>query len=170
MANEAPKPKRQFGGELVIPVIAVIFTLYYFSTIWNSPWTAQVSAFFVGGVLLLVCGLFLARVVLSMRRGEGALGFANLFNHGDFSTGRIWLIAATVGYCVLIDYGGFTLTTFLFLAFSMGVLGGWRKLGLIAGLSAAMALGGWAVFIWAFDTRFPRGPFEDLMRAVLANG
>ena len=37
-------------------------------------------------------------------------------------------------------------------------------------ISAAMALGGWALFIWAFDTRFPRGWFETTMQAVLANG
>ena len=36
-------------------------------------------------------------------------------------------------------------------------------------ISAIMALTGWAVFIWAFDTRFPRGWFENTMRA-LTNG
>ena len=33
-----------------------------------------------------------------------------------------------------------------------------------------MALSGWALFILAFDTRFPRGWFEETMKAVLANG
>ena len=151
-------------------MIAVIFTLYFFSTIWNSPWTAQVSAFFVGGVLILVCGLFFLRVFLSLRRGEGSLGFGNLFNHGDFTSGRIWLLATTTAYCVGIEYGGFTLTTFLYLACSMTILSGRRRLGLIAGMSATLALCGWAIFILAFDTRFPRGPFENFMKAVLANG
>ena len=40
--------KWQIGGELIIPIAAVIFTLYYFSTIAHSPWTAQVNAFLVG--------------------------------------------------------------------------------------------------------------------------
>ena len=40
--------KKSIGGDLVIPGAAVILTLYYFSTILESPWTAQVSAFFVG--------------------------------------------------------------------------------------------------------------------------
>jgi hypothetical protein len=41
---------------------------------------------------------------------------------------------------------------------------------LIVILSAVMALGGYAVFILAFDTRFPRGPFEALMKLVLPHG
>ena len=60
---EPNKTRRQLGGELVIPCLAIAFTLYFFSTIWNSPWTAQVSAFAVGGVLLLVCTMFFVRTL-----------------------------------------------------------------------------------------------------------
>ncbi|MDU8944754.1 tripartite tricarboxylate transporter TctB family protein [Ovoidimarina sediminis] len=165
-----PKKRRQLGGELIIPVAAVIFTLYYFSTIWNSPWTAQVSAFFVGGVLLLVCGLFILRSVLWMARGEGVFGFANIFSYEDIRSGRIGLLAATIGFCFLIEPLGFTLATFLFLFASMLVLAKGRRPFFIAFLSASIALVGWAVFILAFDTRFPRGWFENTMRAVIGNG
>jgi hypothetical protein len=41
---------------------------------------------------------------------------------------------------------------------------------LILTISALVALIGWAVFIWAFETRFPRGWFETTMKAVLTNG
>ena len=170
MASEDSRPPRQIGGELVIPVIAVGFTLYFFSTIWNSPWTAQVSAFLVGGILLFVCAIFIVRCMLWLSRGEGTLGFSNLVNMDDIRTGRIGLFATTVAYCILIDQFGFTLTTFLFLAISMLILSKGRNAGFIAMVSALMALGGWAVFIWAFDTRFPRGWFEMTMKAVLANG
>lgn len=170
MATQNDKPERQLGGELVIPVLAVVFTLYFFSTIWNSPWTAQVSAFFVGGVLLLVCAIFIMRSIIWIRQGEGSLGFANLFNKDDIRTGRVGLLVTTVGFCVFIDQLGFTLTTFLFLSLSMMVLSKGNRPMFIVMISAAMALGGWAVFIWAFDTRFPHGWFETTMKAVLANG
>jgi hypothetical protein len=75
-----------------------------------------------------------------------------------------------VAYVVLIESLGFTLTTFLFLAISMLILAKGRNPVFIMAISAVMALGGWAVFIWAFDTRFPRGWFENMMRTVLANG
>ena len=87
------KTQRQLGGELVIPVLAVVFTLYFFSSIWNSPWTAQVSAFAVGGILLLVCGIFIIRCGIWLRRGEASLGFSNLFSREDLHTGRIGLLA-----------------------------------------------------------------------------
>ena len=167
---DSNKTRRQLGGELVIPFLAVAFTLYFFSTIWNSPWTAQVSAFAVGGVLLLVCTIFILRCLVWLRQGEGSLGFGNLINREDIATGRVGLFITTLGYCLLIERLGFTLTTFLFLTLSMMILSKGKRPIFITVISAAMALGGWAVFIWAFDTRFPRGWFETTMKAVLSNG
>ena len=170
MPSDPHKPPRQIGGELVIPIIAVGFTLYFFSSIWNSPWTAQVSAFMVGGILLLVCAIFFVRAGMWLVRGEGTLGVGNLFTMDDIRTGRIGLLLTTIAYVMFIDTLGFTLMTFLFLAASMLILAKGRNAGFITMSSAAMALTGWAVFIWAFDTRFPRGWFETTMKAVLANG
>lgn len=162
--------KRQLGGELVIPALAIGFTIYYFTTIWNSPWTAQVSAFLVGGVLILVSCVFILKCIMWISRGEGSLGFRNLFGREDISSGRIGLLVTTVGYCLLIEPLGFTLATFLFLFSSMTILAKARRVPFILLISALISLGGWAVFIWAFDTRFPRGWFENTMRAVLGNG
>ena len=170
MSSERTEAKRQLGSELVIPVLAIGFTLYFFSSIWHSPWTAKVSAFSVGTILLLVCGIFIVRCVFWIRSGRGTLGFANLVTREDVTSGRIGLFLTTIGYCVLIDWLGFTLTTFLFLSTSMFILSRGRNAVFIAVISALMSLGGWAVFIWAFDTRFPRGWFETTMKAVLANG
>jgi len=170
MATRSDGDKRQLGGELVIPALSIVFTFYFFSTIWDSPWTAQVSAFLVGGILLLVCAIFIARAMAILRRGEGTLGFANIFSKDDFYSGRVGLFLTTLGYCVFIDRLGFTLTTFLFLGLSMLLLSRGKNAGFIALVAALMSLGGWAVFIWAFDTRFPRGLFETTMKAVLGNG
>lgn len=170
MPSDHHKPPRQIGGELVIPILAVGFTIYFFSTIWNSPWTAQVSAFIVGGILLLVCAIFFVRAGVWLVRGEGTLGVGNLFTMDDIRTGRIGLLVTTIAYVMFIDTLGFTLMTFLFLAASMLILAKGKNAGFITMISAAMALTGWAVFIWAFDTRFPRGWFETTMKAVLANG
>ncbi len=170
MSSQDPSSSRQIGGELVIPLIAVAFTAYFFSTIWNSPWTARVSAFLVGGILLFVCAIFFVRCAVWLRRGEGTLGFANLVSMDDIRTGRIGLFVVTIAYVAFIDRLGFTLTTFLFLALSMLILAKGRNPGFIVMISSAMALTGWAVFILAFDTRFPRGWFEMTMKAVLSNG
>ena len=170
MADDPNRAPRHLGADLVIPVLAVVFTLYFFTTIWNSPWTAQVSAFALGGVLLFVCLLLFIRVIGQYRRGEGRFTFTSLVNYEDIRTGRLALVVTTLGFCYFIDSLGFTLTTFLFLWTSMAVLGAFKRLGLVTITAAIMSLGGWAVFIWAFDTRFPRGWFEETMKAVMANG
>lgn len=170
MADDPNRAPRHLGADLVIPVLAVIFTLYYFSTIWNSPWTAQVSAFAMGGILLFICFLFFVKVIGQYKRGEGRFTFTSLVNFEDIRTGRVALLVTTIGFCVLIDDLGFTLSAFLFLWLSMAILGAFKRLGLVTILAALMSLGGWAVFIWAFDTRFPRGWFENMMQTVLANG
>lgn len=164
MPDDGKGEPRQAGGELVIPVAAVGFTVYFISTIWNSPWTAQVSAFLIGGILLALCaGLFL-RMALEVRAGRASLRPGGLVGRADFATGRVWLVLATLGYVVVIDWLGFTLTTFGFLVLGMGILNRGRRMWLVTLIAAAMALGGWLLFIWAFDTRFPRGLFEDWAR------
>ena len=48
----------------------------------------------------------------------------------------------------------------------MALLSDGKRIGFIIGLSAAVAVAGWALFILAFDTRFPVGPFERLMQSI----
>ena len=162
--------KRSLGGELIIPVAAIIFCLYYFSTIVNSVWTAQVSAFFVGAVLIALSMAFIIRCAVAVRRGEADLGLGGLFSRADLTSGRLALLVVTLGYILFIEWAGFTITTFLFLFAGMLALNRGRNRGLILALSTIMALGGYLLFILAFDTRFPRGPFETFMEAVLSYG
>ena len=154
----------------MIPVAALAFTLYYFSTIIDSPWTAQVGAGLIGVILIALTLMFFVRSALALRAGKADLGMSTLFTRDDIETGRLGLMVVTVLYIVIIQWGGFTLTTFAFLMAAMLILTRGRNKTLIFILSAVMALGGYAVFILAFDTRFPRGPFEALMKLVLPDG
>ena len=49
--TQRAEPK-SIGSELIIPVVALFFTLYYFYTIIDAPWTAQVAAFNDGTILI----------------------------------------------------------------------------------------------------------------------
>jgi len=170
MARKTDRGTRSLGGELIIPVMAVAFTLYFFTTIRNSPWTAQVSTVLIGGILLFVCAMFFAKSAVLWRNGQADLGMGGLVSSDDLRSGRLGLFLCTLGYTVLINQFGFTLTTFVFLFASMTVLSKARNIRFNAALAASIALAGWALFIWAFDTRFPRGWFENFMKAALANG
>lgn len=162
------KPERKpIGGELLIPVAAVLFTLYYFTTIVDVPFTAQASALFVGSILLFLCFALFVRILLGVRRGDLSLRIGALIEPVSFVPKRLILLGLTIAYIFVVDWLGFTLTTFLFLALSMTVLNGSKSKGFIAALSAVLALAGWLLFVVAFETRFPAGPFEQLMQKVL---
>ena len=168
--SEQPEPTgepKKIGGELIIPIAAIIFTAYYFSTIVSVPWIAQVSALFVGIILIGLCATFIIRTLLQRSRGEISLSIGKLFDPVAYIPKRIALFFLTLGYIVIIPYAGFTLTTFGFLTASMLVLSNGKKAGFIVFLSLILSLGGYLLFVVAFKTRFPLGPFETMMKGIL---
>lgn len=165
--REVVPERKHLGGELVIPVLALLFTLYYFWTIIDVPWAAQVSALFVGTILIVLLIIFFVRSGLQLRRGEADLRIHALIEPMWFLPKRLGLLGLTIGYVVLIRWLGFTLTTFVFLLLAMLLLNSGRRLGLIVLLSAACSFGGYLLFVVAFQTRFPAGPFEILMKGLM---
>jgi hypothetical protein len=159
--------RRAIGGDLIIPIAALAFTLYYFSSIIDSPWEAQVNALFVGSILIVLVAIQLVRMGRMLFSGEAGLGLGPLIRPRAILPKRLALLALTIGYVVVIEWLGFTLTTFLFLASAMALLNDGRRPALILGLAAALSLGGWLLFIVAFHTRFPMGPVEHLLAALI---
>lgn len=173
MADTTPSrdsEPRPIGAQLIIPIAAIAFTLYYFWTIIGTPWTAQVSAFIVGSILLFLCVTYLAKQFYDRYRGRVNFGLGDLFTHVDWTSGRAAVFALTLIYVYVIQWGGFTITTFFFLFLSIAILNRARRLGLIAFVSFVMVIAGYFLFIVAFDVRFPRGPFEILMQKVFFHG
>jgi hypothetical protein len=165
--SDARKRERKaIGGELIIPVAALAFTIYYFVTILDVPWSAQVSAFFVGAILILLVIAFFIRTTVALLRGEVTLRPGQILQPVSFIPKRIVLTALIISYIFFIRWGGFTLTTFVFLALAMLLLNEGRRKGLILLLSVVFAVGGWLLFIVAFETRFPAGPFEHFMKGL----
>ncbi len=161
------REKRHVGGDLIIPIAGLLFTFYYFSTILDSPWTAQVSAFFIGSVLIFLNLIFLIKTGIELRRGDVDLKAGAMAEPARLTPTRFILLALTVGYIFVIQFAGFTLTTFLFMAAAMSLLTRGRNIGFIIALSAGFSFAGWALFIYAFKTRFPVGPFERLMEYLI---
>ncbi len=166
-SNSGEPEKKHIGSDLVIPAAALAFTLYYFSTIIDSPWTAQVSAFFIGAVLIALIGAFVIYSLLSIRRGEADLGFQRLTEPLSFMPRRAALFALTIFFIFFVEWGGFTITTFIFLSGAMLLLSRGRNWKFILALSAVLAIGGYFLFVYAFEVRFPKGPFELMMAQVL---
>lgn len=164
--DEGGTRRRSAGAEFILPAAGVVFTLYYFSTILNSPWEAQAAAFFVGSVLILLSVAFVVRTLIEVRNGEADLGFARLRSRGSVTWKRAGLFVLTLLYILLIERLGFTITTFLYLTSAMLLLGEGRRPVFVTLLAAGISLLGFLLFIVAFETRFPRGPFETVMANV----
>ena len=167
--------KKHIGAELVIPVAALAFALYYFSTIinwpWNPedqfvPWTAQVSAFFIGAILIALIVILIVRSAVAVIGGEADLGMEALVAPRALIPKRLCLFALTLGFIVLVQWGGFTLTVFVFLCAAMLLLTGGRRIRLVLLLALGLSAGGYLLFILAFDTRYPDGPIEHLLQPL----
>lgn len=165
--NKSASDPKAAGGELIIPIAAFIFTLYYFSTIIHSPWEAQVAAFFVGFILIALILIFFVKMGVMFGRGHARFDLRPLVTPWRINLKRLALFGLTLGYVLLIPYFGFTITTFLFLFSAMVLLQQRKRLVLAASLAVTISLAGYLLFIVAFGTRFPRGPFEELMRGIM---
>ncbi|MEO3430851.1 tripartite tricarboxylate transporter TctB family protein [Pelagibius sp. CAU 1746] len=158
--------KRQLGGELIIPVLALGFTLYYIATVIDSPWSAQLNAFMVGSIMILLVVIFFATAARALWRGEASLGMSTLIEPYDILPKRLGFIALSLGYVVALQWLGFTLTTFLFMAASMMLLGNARRPLTYLTAALIMAAIGLVVFVILFQKRFPKGPVEYLVQAL----
>ncbi len=154
------------GGELIVPILALAFTLYYISSVIDSPWSAQLNAFLVGSVLIVLVLAFIAYAAREVLSGRATLGATNLLAPYDILPKRIGFIALTLAYLVVMQWLGLTLTTFLFMAASMLLLGGGRRPLVCLAAAAVMAATALVVFIMLFQKRFPEGPVEYLVQAL----
>jgi len=163
--------KKSLGPDLIIPVAAILFTLYYFSTIIDSPWTAQVSAFFVGTILLTLSAALLVFTGVRVARGQADLRMGGLLAPTSVAPRRFALFVLTLSYIFFIDWLGFTITTFLFIFLGMLLLSGWERANkrLILILSIVLSVGGYLLFVVAFKRRFPEGPFEQMFKALISS-
>ncbi len=165
--NETEKPERKsLGGELILPIGAFIFTLYYFYTIIDVPRIAQISAFFVGTILIFLLILLGIRIGREVKAGTADLRLGRLVEPRSFIPKRLALLSLTLGFIYFVEWLGFTLTVFVFLSLAMLLLSGGKKKGLAFSIAGILALGGYLLFIVAFKTRFPAGPFEQLMERL----
>jgi hypothetical protein len=161
---------RNILPDCIIPAMAVCFTIYYLTTITEVPWISQASAVVVSGLLLLSIAAFVVRSVSRIRAGKETieLSFDIPSDIVGINIKRVILFSLTISYVWIIDSWGFTITTFSFIFLSillLSSLANWQRAFLVA-LSCSII--GYVVFIYFFKTRFPRGPIENWLKAMLS--
>jgi hypothetical protein len=164
-ARQGQTKKRSVGAELVIPVMAAGYALYYIYTILDYPMEAQINGLFLGLVLCSLVAVLLVRVAAQWFRGEVDFGMHRLLAPLSMIPSRLVFLGLTIAYIVVIPWVGFTLTTFLFILGSLLALGV-RSKKLLVLMPLLSAAGGYVFFIAMLNTRFPKGPIENFLAGV----
>jgi hypothetical protein len=162
MHDDGHRVRHTAGADLIIPVAASLYAVYYMYSVWDFPPEAQRSGIFMASLLLFLSALLFLRTGIRLARGTARWEFASVLGPAEGRASRLAFFALILGYLFFVSWGGFTLTTFLFL-FLGSYAAGLRPLRKAAVFGVAGALGGWLFFIVILQTRFPRGPFEDLV-------
>ncbi len=161
-----PKSKRAKNvlPDLIIPTMAIAFTGYYLTTITEVPWIAQASAITVSVLLLASIVAFVIRTAVRVRRGDERLALETGRMNRVVTARRAALFLLTVGYVIVIDLAGFTLTTAAFVFLGVTVLSSLSRWRSALSVAFACSAVGYIVFIHFSGTRFPRGPVEELLQ------
>lgn len=159
--------RRALGADLVIPLLALAFAAYFFTTIVELDWEAKANGVVVGTVLVALAALQVGRTALAAARG-GGLGLDPLVRPWRLQLRRIALVALLVLFIATIGVLGTTLGLMLMTAAAMRLLGvrDWRHL---AGIPLAAGAVTYTLFIALLGARLPRGPVEQLL-SLLSGG
>lgn len=160
------KNKRPAGGDLVIPLLAGSFAVYYISTVWDLPWEAKANGLVLGILLVLLVLASVFGTLHSLYRGTASLSLRKLIEPIQFQSRRLGLVALMIAFIAIMPYLGFTLTLFTFLVLAMLLLGV-RSVRRLLSVAAIAALIGYLMFIMLLDTPFPHGPVEALLGKIL---
>jgi hypothetical protein len=156
------------GQELIIPLLAVGFTAYYFWTVQELAWEAKANGIVIGAILLVLVALLLLRIGWRVSRRQATLR-VTLGCARETDRVRVMLMAMMVAFLVLLPLLGTSIALALLLFVGMWLLGG-RHLPSLIGVSVVTPLIVWATLIVGLGTRFPLGPFEHAMAALFGIG
>lgn len=165
--GEQPEPRP--GADLIIPVLAAGFTLYFLISTWSLVWEARATATLLGVTLLGLVAMQIVRSGLDLRRGYRlTIDLDILGATRDVRIRRLGLVALMAAFVALIPWLGTTLGLFLVMILSMTLLGvrDWRML---LGIPLLMATLVYLLFIALLESKLPAGPVEDLI-AYLGGG
>lgn len=160
-----PQQRKPVGQELIIPGLAVAFTAYYFWTVQELAWEAKANGIVIGTIMLALVVLLLVRLGWQISKGQ-ASARVTLGSDRETNRTRILLMVLMAGFLLALPFLGTSISLALLLFAAMWLLGG-RHWPTLVGVSVVTPLLVWFALIWLLGTRFPAGPFEHLMAALL---
>ncbi|TVQ28830.1 MAG: hypothetical protein EA356_18090 [Geminicoccaceae bacterium] len=164
--SEADRERKAIGADLVIPLLALAFALYFFSSIWNLVWEAKANGVVIGTILLVLVGIQLGRSFWGVWQGRYRLGFDDLIEPSGALFRRIALVSLLVLFVATFHLVGTVAGLILGMGSMMFVLGqrDWRWL---IGLPSIIALTIHLLFVVFLGARLPAGPIEQGIRLLI---
>jgi hypothetical protein len=155
-------PKAPLGADLVIPLLALGFAIYFFWSIADLAWEAKANGVVIGAVLVGLLAVQLARIATDVTRDRGDLRADPLWRPRDVFAKRLGMVLVTVAFIALLETLGLTLSLLLAMAAALAIMGV-RKLSTIAWISLVVSAAAYILFIAVLDSAFPHGPIEKLL-------
>jgi Tripartite tricarboxylate transporter TctB family len=156
------KVKTPLGADLVIPLLALGFAIYFFWSIADLAWEAKANGVAIGVVLIALVVLQVGRIALAVARGQGDLRTDPLWQPRDVLLKRLGMVAVTVAFILLLQVLGLTLALFAAMAVALWLMGV-RRPSLVLGIAFGVAAAAYLLFIAVLDAGFPHGLIEKLL-------
>ena len=153
--------KTPLGADLAIPALALGFAVYFFVSIADLAWEAKANGMVIGGVLVLLVLVQLARIGVQLARRTGSLSFEPLWEPRDALPKRLGMVAVTVAFIVTLSWLGLTLGLLLALFAALWIMGARGKALVI--LPVAVSAAAYLLFVLLLNTDIPHGPIEKLL-------
>lgn len=165
-SNPPGEGKAPLGADLVIPLLALGFAVYFFFSIRDLAWEAKANGIIIGTILVLLIAVQLARMGLAIARGRGDFRMDPLWRPRDVLAKRVGMVAVTIAFIASIQWLGLTLALLLGMLASLWLMGV-RNPKVLVGIPVTVAAASYLLFIAALDSAFPHGPIENLLDALL---
>src|SRR4051812_43067180 len=161
----APEKRLALGAELVLPVIAFAFAIYFLVSTADLQWEAKANGVIIGGLLVGLLALQFVRSAVAYLRGRADLSFGALLQPRDVFYKRLGMMAITIALVATVPWLGVGLGLFFSLAAALLVMG---VRGVLHALLVAflVALTCSVLFTVVLDSGLPRGPVEHLLLSV----
>jgi Tripartite tricarboxylate transporter TctB family len=156
------KEKASLGADLVIPLLALGFAIYFFWSIADLAWEAKANGVVIGAALIALVVVQMARIAWAVAQGRADLGSGTLWEPRDVLLKRLGMVAVTVAFILLLQVLGLTLALFSAMAVALWIMGV-RKPSLILGIAFGVAAAAYLLFIALLDAGFPHGLIENLL-------
>jgi Tripartite tricarboxylate transporter TctB family len=170
--TEAAEPRASrpaLGADLIIPVLAVAFAIYFLVDTAGLVWEARANGTVIGGILIVLATAQILRIAAAVRAGRATLGLGELAERSPAQLQRLGLVVTLVVFIATIPWLGTTLGMFAVMLVSMWLLGV-RRPGLLIGVAFAVAAVVYLLFMALLQSRLPRGIVENLLSSLFMGG